>query len=76
MEEMRRIEELRDESKFRLARQKEAEYKSKVLYNAHYNFVVKFNAYLSKYLQGLNPTKEKKAAMKAFEELRKTEGFQ
>lgn len=73
---MRRIEELRDESKFRLAQKREADYKSKVLYNAHYNFVVKFNAYLEKYLKGLNPTKEQKAAVKAFEELKKTEGFQ
>ena len=73
--EMRRIEELMDESKFQIAAKRNAEYKSKALYNAHYEFVQRFNQYLAKYLIGANPLKEKKAAIKAFEELKKADGF-
>jgi len=73
--ELRKLEDLRDDSKFRLSEQRAAEYKSKVLYNAHYDFVQKFNKYLAKYLQGANPIREKKEALEALEKLKKTDGF-
>jgi len=70
IEELRRMAEMSDQSDFRLAKQRDIQYRKKVLHEQHEDFVRKFNAYLVKYHEGAVATKEIRDCVRAWEKLR------
>lgn len=58
-----------------LAKKRDIEYRKRLLAEAHQEFIVKFNLYLEKLRQGLNPAKERREAIKAWRRLESNEDF-
>lgn len=56
-------------------KQREQQYLSDILKNAHTEFILKFNRYLEKYGRGELAIKELREAIKSWEKLKNTEGF-
>lgn len=74
--ELAHLEEALDQSKFRMAQERDRKYRKYLTDLAHKEFIEKFNRYLQKYTQGINPVKERKEVIKAWRKLERTEGFE